>query len=119
MSKTGKVLIAAVVAVVILVGGYSLYGGKNANYQSTQTQLDIVAYDCEKGKTAYALLGETREINTKDTSFGKQILGIDGKNADETKEYWAFYVDGKLAAVGAEAYTCADAEKVEWKLEGF
>lgn len=119
MSKQTKGIIAAVVAVVVIVGGYSLYGKKNNTYTQSTNYASAISYDCEKDKTAYTLLNETHEINAKDTSFGKQVLGIDGKNADETKEYWAFYVDGKLAPVGADAYNCAGTEKVEWKLESF
>lgn len=117
MSKQTKGIIAAVVAVVVIFGGYKLY--QKPAYESIQIKQDTITYDCEKGKTAYALLDETHEINAKDTSFGKQVLGIDGKNADETKEYWAFYADGKLATVGADSYNCVDSEKVEWKVEGF
>lgn len=117
MSNQNKAIIAAVVTTLVIAGGY--FSQIRNSKPEIRNNSKSITYDCQEAKTAYTLLDETHEINAKDTSFGKQVIGIDGKNADESKEYWAFYVDDKLAPVGAETYLCQGSEKVQWKLEAF
>ena len=48
------------------------------------------------------------------------VTGINGREADtKKKEYWAFYVNGKPATVGAGSYILKQADKIEWKIENY
>lgn len=121
MSKQTK---AILVAMVLVATAAAISISRNANNIAKQistvqqTQGPETRYNCEKSKTAFDLLKKNHTLETKDTSFGKQVIGIDNVKPAEN-QYWAFYVDGKLAPVGADAYNCTGEEKVEWKLEGF
>ncbi len=73
-------------------------------------------YRCELGKTAYQLLERNFTVNAEDSSLGKMVKGIN--NIDSQKDrFWAFYIDGNFAPVGAESYICKGQEKIEWRLE--
>ena len=76
----------------------------------------VISYKCEEGKTAYDILDERFTIEAQDSSFGKFVTGINDVKPSQN-QFWAFYVDEKIATVGATAYVCQDQEKVEWKLE--
>lgn len=114
-------ILTPLVLLLVLVGiiGYAIQSRQSTpEPQATTATASSVSYQCEPGSTAYALLAAKYTVTTKDTSFGKQVIGIDG-NKPTGNQYWAFYVDGQMAPVGAEAYTCVDSETVEWKVESF
>ncbi|KKQ24483.1 MAG: hypothetical protein US40_C0003G0022 [Candidatus Roizmanbacteria bacterium GW2011_GWC2_37_13] len=73
-----------------------------------------------KGKTALDLTKEKEDIVTKGDGANAYIIGINGieaKSAD--KEYWAFYVNAKMATVGAGSYKLKPGDKIEWKIEKY
>lgn len=70
----------------------------------------------EKGKTALQALQSVSLVDTKDYSFGKFIASISGINASSS-EYWAFYVNGEYAQVGADAYKIEAPASFEFKIE--
>ena len=76
-----------------------------------------IAYDGENPKTALELLKAKVQVETKDTSFGPQIMVINGIKSTD-KEFWAFYVNGQPASVGAHQYQTKDEDRIEWKLTG-
>ncbi len=74
----------------------------------------------EKGKTALDLLNKTAQVKMKGTGKNAFITEINGVAADEKKkEYWAFYINGKLGDVGAGSYILKEGDKIEWKKESF
>jgi hypothetical protein len=74
----------------------------------------------EKGKTALDLLKKYAKIETKGEGSNAFVISIDGKKAlSEKREYWAFYLNGKLAPVGAGSYQLKDGDKIEWKIEKY
>ncbi|KAA0550310.1 DUF4430 domain-containing protein [Bacillus sp. BGMRC 2118] len=57
-------------------------------------------------------------VETTDTEYGKMITSIDGLKAEGTY-YWAFYVNGEMASVGAEGYELKPGDKVSFNYESW
>lgn len=86
--------------------------------QGQKISSDSVSYVGKKGATALLQLKETAEgVVTKSSSYGEYVDAIGERSSGEDGKYWTFYVDGKLASVGAGVYTAKGGEKIEWKFE--
>jgi len=73
-------------------------------------------YEFSEGQTALGLLKAKHKVDTKDYgSLGEMVTGIDGVSA-RIDQFWAFYVNGKLADMGAGSYKLKAGDKIEWKL---
>jgi hypothetical protein len=45
------------------------------------------------------------------------VNSINGQSADGTKrEFWSFFINGKVAEVGPAAYSTKDDDRLEWKI---
>ena len=82
-----------------------------------QTNFRYLKYQGQSGKTALALLKAKADVKTKDSAYGPYVDSINGVAGGTDGKYWAFYVNGQLAQVGADAYTTQNGDNVEWKLE--
>ncbi len=72
----------------------------------------------DENKSALDLLKSGHQVETKEfAGVGEFVESIDGKKADGTTEFWAFYVNGEQAQVGASQYHPKDGDRIEWKLE--
>lgn len=72
------------------------------------------------GKTALDLTKEKTNIKTKEEGMNAYVTEINGQEAlNSKKEYWAFYVNGKMAEVGAGSYKLKEGDKIEWKIEKY
>lgn len=60
----------------------------------------------------------TDKIGLKDTQYGPMITSIDGTSA-QGNSYWAFYVNGQYASVGADSYKLQPKDQITFKLETF
>jgi len=70
--------------------------------------------------TALQLLYITCNIVTKGQKENAFITAINGRMADENKrEFWAFYVNGVQAQVGAGTYVVKNNDTIEWKIETY
>ncbi len=87
-----------------------------AQNQTVSEQNQPIAYEGETGKSALELLKAKYTATTKQSSYGEFVTSIDGKEGNGPK-YWAFYLNGKLADVGAGAYNSKNGDKIEWRLE--
>lgn len=77
-------------------------------------------YEVESGETALELLQKTTTVKAKGEGVNAYVTEINNLTAQEkNKEYWAFYVNGKLASVGAGSYVLKDQDKIEWKIEKY
>jgi HAMP domain-containing protein len=90
--------------------------------KSEATKNDIkengVSYDGKNDKTALELLKDSHKVETKEYSgMGEFVTSIDGVAAEDGKNFWAFYVNGQMAAEGASTYKTKDGEKIEWRLD--
>ncbi len=127
-----RLFIGIALAVVLLFGGASFALANRSNDQAKQTAknqaeqqatrssvaaANTVQYDGVAGKTALALLKEKATVVTKDSSYGPYVDSINGVQGGTDGKYWAFYVNGTMAQVGADAYTTKTGDKIEWKFE--
>jgi hypothetical protein len=124
MRRNTVLVIGTIVLIVLSLAGFGIFRKsgvtQNTVLSSPAPQTPTgksVSYNCEHGKTAFELLESSHQTETKDTSFGKMVMGIDNVKSEENKDFWAFYVDDKQATIGAQLYNCMDQEKIEWKLE--
>ncbi|MCX6732061.1 MAG: DUF4430 domain-containing protein [Candidatus Roizmanbacteria bacterium] len=72
------------------------------------------------GSTALQLLNSAHKVVTKGQKENAFVTAIDGYTANsENKEFWAFYVNGKQAEVGAGSYVIKNHDTIEWKIETY
>lgn len=76
-----------------------------------------VSYAGVTGKTALELLQTKAEVVTKDSAYGPYVDSINGSKGGTDGKYWAFYVNGKMAEIGAHAYVTNAGDTIEWKFE--
>lgn len=99
-------------------GGASGAGGASDDGGAETAEF---AYEGEQGRTALELLLE-KDPSAQVQGEGENafVTGIEGRVADEgAKEFWALYVDGELAQVGAGSLITEDGQQIVWKLETF
>ena len=79
--------------------------------------VDYISYVGITGKTALDLL-DTRAAVVQAASG--LVISINGRKADNSQhEYWAFYINGKVAERGPKEYITKDGDKIEWKIEKY
>ena len=78
------------------------------------------SYDGEDGSTALDLLLEA-DPSAEVSGEGENafVTAIDGVAADPDSEFWALYVNGEMATVGAGSLDTTDEDEITWKLETF
>jgi hypothetical protein len=77
-----------------------------------------VSYNGVDGEVALVTLKAGTNTKTKNSGdLGEFVTEINGVEAEDGKNFWAFYVDGKQADKGASNYETKSGEKVEWRLE--
>lgn len=80
-------------------------------------QEDFIKQKIVINKTALDLTKEKANTKTKGEGENAYVTEINGITAqDSKKEYWAFYVNGKMAEVGAGSYKLKNGDRIEWKL---
>jgi len=90
----------------------------NGTVASATTDSKLVSYKGEDGKNALELLKKAAKVEYEDSANGAFVSSINGiKNSD--KEYWIFYLDGKMAEVASDKYTTKSTDTIEWKYQGF
>lgn len=132
-----KIIIAIIVIVALGACGLGLYHiTDNSNVVQPQVQPTedvtatsgiqvlsdgkLVSYEGIAGETALITLKKLAEVEATSSSLGEFVTSIDGLAADSSKnEFWAFYVNGQSASVGAGSYNSIVGDKIEWKLESF
>jgi hypothetical protein len=77
-------------------------------------------YDGRDGSTALDLLLEA-DPSAEVTGEGENafVTAIDGVAADPDGEFWALYLNGEMATVGAGSLETKDGDEITWKLETF
>lgn len=116
--------IALVVAAVGIAGGAYVWQKEpnpatpppqiSANQQTAPAE---ISYEGADGQSALDLLKKAYKTETKNyKGVGEMVTSIDGRAADN-KHFWAFYINGQQAQVGAGSYATKTGEKITWKLE--
>lgn len=114
-------LVAGGTTAVLLTQGDAKKPAPSATEQQADNQTapatNTVAYDGVEGKTALELLKTKATVVTKDSDYGPYVESINGLAGGSEGKYWAFYVNGQMAPVGADAYKTKADDKIEWKFE--
>ncbi|WP_454043633.1 DUF4430 domain-containing protein [Cellulosimicrobium sp. Marseille-Q8652] len=78
------------------------------------------SYEGEEGRMALDLLLEA-DPSAEVTGEGENafVTAVDGVAADPDSEFWALYVNGEMATVGAGSLETKDGDEITWKLETF
>lgn len=58
------------------------------------------------------------KVGVTDTQYGKMITSINGMKAEGTN-YWAFYINGKMAPVGADSYQLQPNDQISFQFESW
>ena len=96
---------------------YPDYPGDDQTAQNF-APLTYVAYEGVDGKTAAEVLKSFHTVETQEfPGVGEFVSRINGVPEDTSKYFWAFYVNGEMAQVGASQYVTKSTDFVEWKLE--
>ena len=123
--KLTKVLLPVVLSLFVLGAGCSFTQTVNVNSNEAIDNANAanenvnaaasVAYAGQDGKNALELLQAEHQVEASAEGF---VNAIDGVKPGE-REFWAFYVNGKQAEVGAKDYQTKNNDRIEWKLEAF
>lgn len=113
-------MLIGLMAVILVFGGYLLFPPKEVR-ESAKVCKNIpaeqICYSGIEGKTALEILKINNAVETQNSSFGEFVTSLNGKKADSTKEFWGFYVNGKMASEGAGTYKTKDADVIVWKID--
>ena len=115
---------AVIISTVLLLGIGGTTWGLVANSPSHKVQLVTnarhqltqLSYEGQGGQNALALLKKHAQVQTKHYSFGDMVVAINGV-AGKGPKYWTFYINGKMASVGAGAYATKTTDHLTWKLQ--
>lgn len=108
-----------IVAGIIFIFGLFLIipNGIVGETSQDSSQIQTITYEGVEGQTALALLIGSHEVESTMYEFGEFVTSIDGQAADGATNFWAFYVNGQQASVGAGDYITQPGDVIEWRLE--
>ena len=118
-TKIQTIVVGVLVAIVVIGGGFWKFSdGSNQikTVTNSQHQLTQISYQGQSGKNALDLLKQHAKVQTKHYSFGDLVTSINGVAGNGPK-YWTFYVNGKMASVGASSYTTKSSDSIMWRLQ--
>ena len=121
-----KLLLPVLLSFLVLGAGCSWIQSVNVNTNTSTSNTNTVAnqntntaasitYAGQDGKNALELLQSGHTVDVSDQGFVNAIDGV--KPGD--RQFWAFYVNGEQAQVGAKDYNTKGNDQIEWKLEAF
>lgn len=121
MKKKALIIIAILVLGGGLMGLYRQLSTVNSSLAITPTivplQQNTVTYKGIEGEDALAVLQKQVKVVQDDTGL---VISINGRKAEKTKrEYWAFYINGKMAQVGPKDYITKNGDTIVWKIETY
>lgn len=119
------VVVVIFVAIVLVVQSNSKNPGLPQPTSTPATEITTaplaipspITYQGEEGKTALDILKNQAAIETSGEGANTFVLGINGYRPDQSTAFWAFYVNGTQAPVGAGAYKTKATDTIEWRVE--
>ena len=82
--------------------------------KSAQKVPSDIVYAGKSGMDALTLLKAKESVSQDKSGL---VTAIAGRKADSSQhDYWAFYVNGKMAQVGPADYKTKDGDTIEWKI---
>ena len=111
------------VTALVLALGYAMEVKENGFKQSSdenkqeKVEGNVFEYKGRNGVDALTLLKEKTEVGQDKVGM---VISIDKIKANSDKrEFWGFYVNGKMAEVGAADYKTKDGDIIDWKIENY
>ncbi len=131
MKKTVQILFFILITLSVFTGIF-IYQSKLQTNKKTEIkqlitvyfkladQKDFTKQEIIPGKNALDLTKKIATVVIKGEGVNAYVTTINGREAKSTnKEFWAFYVNGKQAIVGAGSYQLKNGDKIEWKIEKY
>jgi len=104
-------------AIVVLVAGFFIFRDLERLHRIKTTQAQkYVQYSGRNGKTVLDLLKEHDDVEYTRSDLGVFVVSIDNLQSTD-KDFWIYYVDGKMGPIAADKYQTKNGEKIEWKYE--
>lgn len=114
------IICLVIVAVVVVNTALVVYLTSKSGQSNTpriEKQIDVFSYKGEDGKDALVLLKKHASVEQDKSGL---VVSINNRKADSAKhEYWAFYVNKKMAQVGPADYKTKNTDVIEWKIEKY
>ena len=76
----------------------------------------VVSYPGVEGETALDTLKKLADVRVEESAYGEFVTGIGVVEADATKNFWGYTVNGEFADVGAGEYVAKEGDQIEWQL---
>ncbi len=116
-----KTNIIAVVVIAALGFGATAYVANSPTHKvsvvtNAQHQTIQLSYHGQSNQNALALLKKHATVQTKHYTFGDMVTTINGTKGTGPK-YWTFYINNRMANVGAGVYTTKSTDTLTWKLQ--
>jgi hypothetical protein len=122
-------VLGLVVAALVVIGGWTAVARNNnnvatpspsptiaANVPQDVSATKVATFKGVEGEIALATLKKNFTVETKEyAGMGEYVTVINGLAADAAN-YWAFYINGKMADVGAGSYTAKAGDTFEFRL---
>jgi len=90
----------------------------SSNQKEVQSpQINTFSYRGKTGVDALTLLREKAEMSLDKSGMVSSINGRVSNSSEH--EYWAFYINGKLANVGPADYNTKDNDQIKWRIEKY
>src|SRR5690554_8232536 len=115
-NKTILTIVSSIIVVGLAIGLTLFYRNYiNSQVEEGDKEITIIVVD-DTGEEKYSktytfntdhnylgeLLDEKMDIEIKNTDWGRQLIVIDGIEADTTKEFWKLVINDKDADVGMD-----------------
>ena len=118
---------------LIIIFGYYFYQNKISTtkksvvqqqnitvYLKLIGQTDFIKQVASANQTALDFTKEKAKVTTKGEGSSAYVVKINSKLAEDSKkEFFAFYINDKMAEVGAGSYKLRQGDKIEWKIEKY
>lgn len=120
-----NIFLGAIILAVALYFTYGFFVAKESSKKSATQEkptptivlVDYLQYKGKVGRNALQLLEEQASVELATSGL---VTAINGRKADNNnKEYWAFYVNGKMSQVGPADYQTKNEDVIEWKIEKY
>lgn len=124
MKKHNLIVLALIVLVLAVSGAVAnalLSRQGQEKQQESNSQLviqnDTVTYSGKDGVDALSLLKEQALVKQDPSGL---VIEINNRGANTNKkEFWAFYINGKLASIGPSEYKTRKTDRIVWKIDSF
>ncbi|MBI5466716.1 MAG: DUF4430 domain-containing protein [Candidatus Kerfeldbacteria bacterium] len=120
--RYSKALLPVALSLLLLGAGCSLTQTVNVSTRTANTNTvantnasTSVRYPGQDGKNALELLQSNHTVDVSAQGF---VNAIDDRQPAD-RQFWAYYVNGKQADVGAKEYQTKNGDQIEWKLESY